>query len=228
MSVIKVHTSSKLRKLGLTFSLWVFFAGVCPAVEVRRSPLHRGVAPGDNLEVTVVEVAKAHTERSKICYQLRNRRTHRLLATVLSTYQSHPEAHDGGSDHWWDVAESTDVFWNRDASLAAIDEYPIQHGGHVRLVAVVGRNQARVLVVPENQLLRRTGFKWNRVRIRVRSSPPGSGWIDDRQLCLTIGGYPASKIGETRSASNYPDTEFTAIAKVMDNLRVHIISVRPN
>jgi hypothetical protein len=220
-----MHTFLKHKVLLVLISCFLFEAAAFSG-EVQRAALHGGISHKGTLEVAAVKLQEKGNVEPRTYYQLTDTHRHKALLTFPSSYQSHPNDHDELPGYWWKLAISTDVFWNRDGSLVAIDEYPHQHGGHVYLAAIPGKNHAQAVSIPEEKVLRKTGFGWDKVRIRVCSRAAEGGWIDNRHLCLAIGGYPSHKVGEARPAVGYSNQTFRAVVEITRDLRARVISVR--
>ncbi len=129
-------------------------------------------------------------------------------------------------DRWLELAKATDVYWNQDSTLVAIDEYPLQHSGHVFLVGIEGNHRARKLISPENEILRRTGLVWERVRLRVCDGGT-AGWMDNRHLCVNVGGFPSRQKGRLAPAGGFSNREFRAVIEIEPHARTRVVSVHP-
>lgn len=213
-----------LRKTGVFLALCILMARCCFAHEEQSSALQGGSSPNGFIEVVAVVLDKTPYKRAGIYYQLTDTARKKVILSIPSTYQSSSDGSD--PKYWWDLAKSTSVFWNHDGSLAAVDEYPHQHGGQVYLIAMLGKKRASFILVPERLLLRATGFEWDRVRIRV-STEAAANWSNNHRLALTISGYPSRKTNEVKSAYSYGGTTFKAIIEVTENLNVRVVSLKP-
>ncbi|MFZ1218498.1 MAG: hypothetical protein WAO00_04355 [Chthoniobacterales bacterium] len=110
--------------------------------------------------------------------------------------------------------------------MVAIDEYPLQHSGQVFLAAIDRNRLARRLIFPENEILRRTGCLWARVRLRVGAEASAS-WIDKHHLRVNVGGFPSHKRGQAALAGGFPNRTFRAVIEVEPRSRPRVVSVRP-
>jgi hypothetical protein len=110
--------------------------------------------------------------------------------------------------------------------LVAIDESPLQHSGHVFLAAIGESHAARRLIFPEKEILRRTGFVWARVRLRVCADGSAS-WIDNHHLCVDVGGFPSHEARKAAPAGGFPNRTYRAVIEVEPRSRPRVISVQP-
>ena len=183
----------------------------------------RAISPDGKFKIIVEESRRWKTDQGSIVYKLINCRTRRTLIVLRCSYG----VPDLDYRNEWDSALGATIFWNKQSSFAAIDERSLAYRGQIHLVAILSSDHAKLLELPEEKICIKTGFEWEKVRVRVCYPEPEGGWIDERRLCLTLGGYPANKIGEPRSVKGYPNMRFKAVIEVTPNLRIRIMSVGP-
>jgi hypothetical protein len=203
------------------FFCWVAFADAQPA----RTKLNGGSSPDGRLAIELLsEPTKAGG--AILSYILIDEKTGATLLRWEGSYSTRVPDVDEVPNRWLDLAKATDVYWNQDSSLVAIDESPLQHSGHVFLAAIDRNRLARRLEFPENEILRRTGFVWARVRLRVCSGESAS-WMDNHHLCVNVGGFPAREKGKAAPAGGLTNRTFRAVIEVEPHARARVVSVRP-
>jgi hypothetical protein len=195
------------------------------AAQIARTELNGGRSPDGRLAIKL-QSKPTKNAGAIVWYVVLDDKTGATLLRVKSSYSANSTDPDEIPERWLDLANSTDVYWNRESSLAAIDEYPLQHSGHVFLVAIDRNHHARSLRFPEREIIRRTGFVWERVRIRVCERGTAH-WMDNHHLCLNVGGFPSRKTGEAASAGTFPNRVFRAVIEVDPSLRTRVVSVQP-
>src|SRR5438045_91062 len=161
----------------LTLLVSVLFSERCLPAETRSFRLIGGLSPNHHFEVNVVQKRIA-------AYWLRDIATGKVIKVISSTYQYDPA--NVTRDWAWDLAKSTNIYWNADSSLVAIDEYPWNRSGQVTILALrSSRALARKVLIPEKTILAQTGRRWDTFRLRVNEA---TGWITPRRLPLSLGG----------------------------------------
>jgi hypothetical protein len=213
----RFHSAAALCSL---FSCWISFADAQPA----RTKLHGGWSP-DGQFVVELQSELTKTGGAILSYVVIDDKTGTELLRLESSYSAKVTDLDEVPDRWLDLAKSTDVCWNQDSSLVAIDEYPLHYSGHVFLAAIDGNHRARRLMFPEDKILRRTGFVWARARLRVCAGGSAS-WIDNHHLCVNVGGFPSRQRGKAAPAGGFPNRTFRAVIEVEPSLRARVVSIR--
>lgn len=193
-------------------------------VQATDTELRGGRSPDGRL---AIELKSESTKAGGaiLSYVVTDLKTGEALLRIKSSYSTESTEPDEVPDRWLDLAKSTDVYWNKDSSFVAIDEYPLQHSGHVFLVAIGRKHRARRLTFPESEIIRRTGFEWARVRIRVCEHEENSRWIDNHHLCVSIGGFPSRKTGDTAPASSLTNQTLRAVIEIGPDLRARVNSI---
>jgi len=197
----------------LMFLVSVLFSERClPAEAPRSSRLIGGLSPNHRFEVTAVQ-------KRTTTYRLRDTASGKVIKVVRSTYQYDLE--NGTRDWTWHMSKSTDVYWNADSSLVAIDEYPWNRSGQVTIVALRdSRAPAREVPIPEKTILGQSGHRWDTFRLRVNETP---GWITPRRLSLYLGGQTILTDGPPWK---YGNGTYEAIIEVSPKLHVRVVSVQ--
>ncbi len=142
----------------------------------RRSELTHGLSPDGCFEIVALQ-------RAKTVFQLTDSKTHKILAEIASTYQA---GQDWTNDWAWERSCAARIYWNPDAHLVAIDEYPWNSLGHVVVLALDHtRMHARQLVASEKDLIAQTHKDWLRYRLTVDRE---RGWNGRNELSMILGG----------------------------------------
>jgi hypothetical protein len=196
----------------LTFLLNVLFSAKCFSAEAPRSSrLIGGISPNHHFEVIAVQ-------KQITTYRLRDIVRGKVIKVIRGTFQY--DAENGTRDWTWHMSKSTDVYWNADSSLVAIDEYPWNRSGQVTIVALGNsRTRAREVPIPEKTILAQSGHRWDTFRLRVND-----GWITARRLPLNLGGQT---ILTDRPPWKYGNAAYEAIIEISPTLRVKVLSVKP-
>ena len=187
--------------------------------------LHGGKSPDGRFAIEL-QSEPTNSGGAILSYVVIDEKTGTTLLRLESSYSTKVPDVDEVPERWLDLAKATDVYWNQDSSLVAIDESPLQHSGHVLLAASDGNRLARRLIFPENEILRRTGFVWARVRLRVCAGRTAS-WIDNHYLCVNVGGFPSRQRGKAAPAGGFPNRVFRAVIEVEPHSRPRIVSFQP-
>ncbi|HSV62429.1 MAG TPA: hypothetical protein VLH83_03725 [Chthoniobacterales bacterium] len=203
------------------FSCCFSFAHAQPA----RTKLHGGRSPDGRFAVGL-QSEPAKNGGAILSYVVIDEKNGATLLRLKSSYSTNVADDDEVPGRWLDLAKATDVYWNQDSLLVAIDEGPLQHSGHVFLAAIDGNHTARRLIFPEKEILRRTGFVWARVRLRVRADGSAS-WTDNHHLCVNVGGFPSPESGKAAPAGGFPNRTFHAVIEVEPRSRPRVVSVQP-
>jgi len=193
--------------------------------ELARTKLHGGRSPDGRFAIEL-QSQPTKTGGAILSYVVIDEKTRTALLRLKSSYSANTPDVDEVPDRWLNLAKATDVYWNQDSSLVAIDECPLQHSGRVFLAAIDGDHLARRLIFPENEILRRTGLVWARVRLRVCAGGSAS-WIDNRHLCVNVGGFPSRQKGKAAPAGGFPNRMYRAVIEVEPRSRPRVVSVRP-
>ena len=187
--------------------------------------LHGGRSPDGRLAIEL-QSEPTKSGGAILSYVVIAEKTGTTLLRLESSYSTKVPDVDEVPERWLDLAKATDVYWNQDSSLVALDESPLQHSGHVFLAAIDGNRLARRITFPENEILRRTGFVWARVRLRVCGGGTAS-WIDNHHLCVNVGGFPSRQRGKAAPVGGFPNRVFRAVIEVEPHSRPRVVSVRP-
>lgn len=137
--------------------------------EARTQALRASISPDERYQLRVSERGEQH----HITYDLVRRDNGRVLLELNSSYQpeeSAGEAVVSESDvQWpWEMSTDAEIHWTPDSRYVAIDEQVHNYIGQIFIISLAG-DQAEEVVVPEHEILARTGLYWERERIRVRA-----------------------------------------------------------
>lgn len=124
-------------------------------------------------------VVLSENSRHRITYDVVMRTGGSVLHRVVSNYQPAREVEEWARHE----AASAEVYWSPTSKYVAIDEAPYHHGGEVFLAKIDGE-KVRDIRLPREAIVAATHCQWDRYRIRVKQ-----GWLSDRELSLTLGGY---------------------------------------
>ena len=147
----------------------------CISAHARTHSLVNGTSPNGQFRVRAAQV-----NSGEITYDVVRTRGSTNLHRTPRSYQ--PE--EGAGDWPWDESVDAEIHWSDDSRYVVIDEQVHNYIGNVFIVSVC-HSRAEPILLPEMEILARTGLHWDRYRIRV---PATDAWSSPHHLLLLLAG----------------------------------------
>lgn len=175
--------------------------------------LSDGQSPNGLYKVEIEKKKEKDGNQERINYKIVNSKTQDTLLLIPSSYQPNEDEKPNGA---LDTAQGASLYWSKDSSRVVIDEPSFRYKGTVFVVMIVAPNKAVLVRLPNDEITKQTGFKWERYRIRVVRS----GWNENNELKLACAGnILTDKKGTYRNATCYP------VILVSNDLQISIKSI---